>query len=200
MAKTYYQSPFGIAKFPWITKADTKFNDTGIFKVSLVLTPGPDTEEFVSFVKKEAQRAFDEECEKMTPKERKAFTLYCPVEPEEDDEGHPTGNYIAHFKQNAVIKMRDGTTIDVKIGVKDASGKKDVHKPVFGGSELRVMYSPRPVKVASSHQAGVRLDFASVQIKKLNTSGGGHGFGAVEGYEEDQESFDPAAPIEQTDY
>lgn len=200
MAKTYYQSPFGIAKFPWITKADTKFNADGIFKVTLVLAPGADTEEFLSFVKKASQTAFDEELEKLTPKDRKAYTLYCPVEPEEDDEGNPTGNYLAHFKQNAHIKMHDGTVIDVKIGVKDASGKKDVRKPVYGGSELRVMYSPRPVKMSSTHQAGVRLDFASVQIKTLQTSGGGGGFGAIEGYEEDQDAFDPGEGPAPLDY
>jgi hypothetical protein len=198
VSKTYFQSPFGIAQHPWLSKADTKFNADGLFKTGLVMPPSSETEAFVDFVKAEAQKAFDEEAEKMTPAERKKYTLYCPVEEEQDDQGNPTGNWVAHFKQNALIKRRDGTEIVVKIGIKDASGKKDVRKPVYSGSELRVMYSPRLVKIASARQVGVRLDFASVQIKVLN-SGGPRGFGAVDGYEEelddrDQAAFDPAEP------
>jgi hypothetical protein len=196
LSKTYYQSPFGIAVHPWLTRPDTKFNTDGIFKTGLLLEPSPEVEAFVTFVEAAAQAAFEEETAKMTPGERKKYTLYSPVEKEEDDQGNPTGNYIAHFKQNAIIRRADKTEIIVTIGIKDASGKRDVHKPVFGGSVIRVMYSPRVVKVASSQKAGVRLDFASVQVKKLQESS--RGFGAVEGYEEedndprDQNNFDPA--------
>lgn len=199
MSKTYHLSPFGVARHPWLSKADTKFHPDGLYKVELVLAPSKETEAFVDFIKEEAQAAFDAEAEKMTPVERKKFTLYVPVEEELDDQGNPTGNVLAHFKQNALIKRRDGTEINVKVGIKDASGTKEVRKPVYSGSELRVMYSPRPIKMSGTKQAGVRLDFASVQVRKLNSGGLSGGFGAVEGYEEDQSNFDPAegpAPIE----
>lgn len=197
MPTTFHISPFGEAEHPWLSKADTKYNPDGLFHTGLILEPGPETDAFVEKVTAASEAAFAEEAEKLTPGERKKFSLYVPVKPEEDAEGNPTGRWVASFKQNRVLKLKDGTTKEITIAIKDASGKRDVHKPVFGGSVIRVMYSMRTAKIASSKEIGVRLDFASVQVKKLATSAG-KGFGATEGYHEDelderdQAAFDPA--------
>jgi hypothetical protein len=197
MATTYYQSPFGVARFPWITRADSKYHaDNPLYHVDLVMDPSPQVDAFVEFVTAAAQKGFDEETEAMTPKDRKAYKLYIPVVKEEDDQGNETGRWVAKFKQNSIIKRKDGTLIDVKIGVKDAK-LNDITKPVFGGSVLRVMYSTRNSKMTSSKEAGCRLDFASVQVTKLQAPEA-RGFDAVEGYEDDgsdpreQKNFDPA--------
>ncbi len=50
------------------------------------------------------------------------------------------------------------------------SKNKAINKPVFSGSILRFMFSTRPVVVASTKMVGVRLDFSSAQIRKLQSS------------------------------
>lgn len=198
MPTKFYVSPFGEAEHPWLSKADVKYNPDGLFHTGLVLEPGPETDEFVALVTQASEAAFEEEAEKLTAGERKKFSLYVPVKPEEDAEGNPTGRHVASFKQNRLLKFKDGTTKEITIAIKDASGRRDVHKPVFGGSIIRVMFSMRTAKIVSSKEIGVRLDFASVQVKKLATSGGGKSFGSTDGYHEDElderdmAAFDPA--------
>lgn len=216
MPTTFYTSPFGEATgYPWISKADTKYHPDGLFHVVLGVDPSEEAEKFHAMVTKAAEDYLEEVRSALPAGEAKKWSLYNPVVAEEDQEGNPTGRLLATFKQNRVIKFRDKVsgelvTKTVAIGVKDGSGTKDVRKPVFGGSEIRVMFTMRPSKITSSKQAGVRLDFALVQVKKLASSGGsGARFGAVDdGYhadeldERDQANFDPAddKPVHGADY
>lgn len=179
-SKTVYQpSPFGIGQHLWCNKADTKFNDAGVFKAP-VLMSGAKAQKFKEEVDAEAQAYFEEITSEMTPAERKKWSIYYPYEELEDDDGNKTGDIVFHFKQNATIRLKDGTTKAVKIGIQDSAGK-DMHKPLFFGTELRVMFAYRGIKMVSTKQAGVRLDFSMVQVLKLGKAGGGKGFGAVEG-------------------
>lgn len=199
-ARTYQMSPFGVAVHPWINKPDTKFNELGLYKVGLLLS-GPEAIAFKEAIDRAAQEGFDTIMQEMadqskafTPGERKKWSLYVPYEEKEDADGNKTGDIEFDFKQNAKIKLRDGSTKDVTIAIKDANNS-DMHKPVFGGSVLRTMFAFRPIKMTSSKQAGVRLDFAAVQVRQLGTgAGGGFNFGVVEGgYTEDQEDQEHAA-------
>lgn len=174
----YNISPIGEALYPWINNADTEFNDAGVFKVDLRLT-GKDAADLREDVDEKAQAGFDELTADMTAGERKKFTIYRPYEVEEDDEGNPTGAIIFRFRQNATIKLKDGTEKKVQIGVQDSEGN-DTRVAIFGGSKLRVLYSARPIKVVSSKQAGVRLDFSMVQIAELAKSSGPK-FGKIDG-------------------
>lgn len=192
MAKsTYYDSPFGVAVYPHLNKPDSKFNaDRPLYKTGLRLE-GEAAQRMKEKVDEAAQAAFDEFMEEgdgkgMTPGERKKLSVYHPYTVEEDDNGNPTGAIVFDFKQNAQIKLRDGTVKDIVIGVYDAAGK-EMHKLVRGGSEIRVNYSMRPIPMKSLKQVGVRLDFSRVQVRKL-AEGNGGGFGAVDGYEDDGSS------------
>lgn len=179
--KTVYKpSPFGPAIHPWVNRPDTKFNAEGVFKVGLRLS-GKEAEDLKAEIDTDAQAFFDEVTAEMTPGERKKWSIHYPYTVEEDDDGNPTGDIIFNFRQNAVIKLRDGSTKEVKVGVYD-SMDNDMHKPVFGGSILRVMFSKRGIKMVSNKSAGIRLDFSMVQVKELaKGTGGGRGFGKVAG-------------------
>ena len=189
MAKyTYFDSAFGIAVYPHINKPDAKFNpDRPLFKVDLRLT-GADAQRMKEKVDEASQAAFDDFFENgdgksMTPGERKKIEVYHPYTEEEDDQGNLTGAILFEFRQNAQIKLRDGTVKDIVIGIYDAAGT-EMHKLVRGGSEIRVNYSMRPIPMKSLKKVGVRLDFSRVQVRKLSEGNAG-GFGAVEGYVDD---------------
>lgn len=190
MAKKYKLSPFGIAIHPWLNKPDTKFDADGVFKTDLRLSGAP-AQKLMEEIKRESDAFLEEhltkqqDAGKMTKAEAKKWSAYYPFEIEEDEEGNPTGDIIFSFKQNAKINLKDGTSKDVVIGIRDAADK-EMHKPVFGGSELRIMYSTRGIPMTSLKQAGVRLDFGMVQVKKLQASSG-PSFGAVDGYTEDDQ-------------
>lgn len=189
MSKEYQLSPFGIATgYPWLNKPDTKFNTDGVYHVDLMIG-GPEAQALKEKIDTAAQAAFDlffEEGDgkKVPAKERKAWSLYVPYKEDTDDNGNPTGYIVFDFKQNAKIKLRDGTTKDIQVGLKDAKNNS-VHKPIFGGSELRVMFTLRDIPMKSLKQVGVRMDMAQVQVKKLATSTG-RNFGEIEdGYVEE---------------
>jgi hypothetical protein len=93
---------------------------------------------------------------KLTKLKRDEFKVYCPAKPERDENtGEPTGRYIFDYRQNAKIKLRDGTVKDVSIGLYGPDGKTAVTKGIWSGSILRVRYSIRAYPDARP-QAGWR--------------------------------------------
>lgn len=184
--KTFYTSPVGVALYPWINKPDTKYNPEGLFKVKLAVggdeanTLKAQIDGFVDEAYEEYAKG-DEKRPAWTPKDRKAWGKQYPYEEETDEEGAPTGRILFTFKQNATIHLKDGTTKDVTIGIRDSEDKA-LDVAIFGGSKLRVMFSPRQSVLQTSKKVGVRLDFALVQVIELaKGSGSSLGFGAYEG-------------------
>lgn len=155
-----------------------------MFKFPLRLD-GADAQKLKELIDADVEAFFNETVADMTPAERKKWKPYYPYTVIEDDDGNATGGILFHFKQNAKIRLKDGTTKDVTIQLKD-SADADMHKPIYGGSVGRVKYTTRGIKMVSKKEAGVRLDFSGVQIKKLMGGSGASGFGTVEdGYVED---------------
>lgn len=189
MAKTkYYDSEFGVMDYPHLNKADSKFNpESPVFKVGLVLT-GEEAQRQKAKVDAAVDAAFDdfmndpEQGGKIAPKERAKWSKHYPYEEMEDEAG--TINFS--FKQNEKLRLKDGTTKTITIGLYDAAGTElPEGRWVKHGSEGRIRYSMRPIKITTAKEFGIRLDFAMVQVTKLSEGGGQKGFGAVEGYEDD---------------
>ena len=179
MAKVYRNSPFLILGYGWISRADTKYNADGVFKApSVGDLSDPAVIAFKELIDAEVEAARDRIIEerKLTPAEAKKVKLYHPYAILEDDNGNPTGKIRFDFKQNQTLKLKDGTEKKVVIGVKDGRNN-DVHKPVLSGSEIRVRYSFRDIFMQSTKEAGTRLDFAMVQVKKLSSGGTPQGGG-----------------------
>lgn len=185
---SYHISPVGEFRHPWFNRPDTKFNADGLYHTDLILS-GKAAEDLAAKIEQAAQAALAEHVQEMKPGEAKKWELYVPYERLEDDEGNPTGEIAFTFKQNARIpsKKEPSGYKEVKIELRDSKDNViDVN--VWDGSEGRIMFTMRPIVMVSSKQAGVRLDFAKVQITKLQQGGGGgRGFGAVEdGYVADE--------------
>lgn len=180
MASTLFITKPGEMLHPWLNKADTKYNDDGLYHVDLVLE-GNDAEDLKAKIDGASKAFLDEHTDEMKPAEAKKWSLYVPYEPGVDDEGNEDGTTVFHFKQNAKITLKDGSTKDITIELRD-SKDKIIETPVYSGSEGRVMFSMRGITIASQRQAGVRLDFYKVQITKLvKGSGKSKGFGEYEG-------------------
>ena len=186
MATTYHISAIGEFQHPWFNKPDTAFNnDDGLYHTKLILE-GADAENLKAKIEGASQSFLNEQTDEMKPADAKKWSLYTPFEDELDDAGEPTGRTVFTFKQNAKIRLRDGSVKEIKIELRDAADKV-IDKAIYSGSEGRILFSMRGITMSSSRQAGVRLDFYKVQVTKLVQGGGSSkGFGAVEGgYEAD---------------
>jgi len=165
----------------WINKADTKYNAQGLFKTEGIGS-GPLVEAMKDNIKAASMAALANETAEMKPAEAKKWSLYVPFEEVEDDDGNPTGDTRFTFKQNQVIKTKDGKEKTITIEVRDSADNVVDGVNVFSGTKARIMFSMRPIKMVSTKEVGVRLDFAKVQIVELSKgSGGSMGFGAVDG-------------------
>ena len=174
-----FPSPIGTFVHPWITKADTKFNADGLFHSDLDVSAEA-ASNTMEAIRGAAEAALAEHTDKMSPAQAKKWSVYLPFEELEDEEtGEPTGTVRFQFKQNAKIKTRDGNVKQVSIEVRDGADKV-VSIPVFNGDKGRIMFSMRPIVIAQSMKAGVRLDFYKVQVTEKG-SGSSQGFGAVDG-------------------
>ena len=138
-------------------------------------------------------KAFDEavsEANAMNKKKIHKSDLYF-----EDEEG----NVYLKFKQNAVIKKKDGSTVNAKIAHFDSKGKP-IDVTVGRDSVIRLSFTAAPYFMQSTKQVGLSLRPVAVQVIKLNEFGGSsaedYGFSAEE---EGYEAFKEEAPFDSLD-
>lgn len=202
MASKYIISPRGELRYPWLNKPDTKFNDDGIYKTDLVLDDSS-AEKLKDTITRAAEAALAKHVEDLPPAKAKKFEVYLPFEEElDEDSGEPTGSTIFKFRQNAVIRLKDGDTKDIKIELRDSKDNV-MDKAVWDGSEGRIMFSMRTIVIASTSKVGVRLDFYKVQIAKMASGTGSKGFGAIDdddGYVADASDISMGDMNEEGDY
>ncbi len=198
MGSQYKVSPIGTFVHPWVTKPDTKYNADGLYHTGLRVE-GPEAEAFKEEVKALSDAFHEEHTKEMKKGERDKWSVYYPFEEEVDDDGAPTGAVIFQFKQNAIIKLRDGAKKSVKIGVRNANDQA-TKENIFGGDKGRVMWSSRGIPISSAKQAGVRLDFAMVQLVAKGERTGGGGFGKVEGGFVDDQADGNESEAQDADY
>lgn len=183
----YRDTPLGTELKPWawFQKADTKFNQLGVYHGKLAFDPtNADHKAFLDSVVAEAEAALAAHIEKLPPGQKKQWSLFVPIEPEYDQQGNETGRQIVEFKQNAKIVPKDPAAepVDVKIEFYDSRGTEIPGGVWLGaGSEVVISYAPRVIAMASAKKVGVRLDFKRVQVVELvkPQSGGKRGMKAV---------------------
>jgi hypothetical protein len=186
MAKQYFTTPIGTFKYPWINRPDTQFNEDGLYHTKLVIK-GKAAEVLAAKIEAAAQEALSKFTDEMTPAEAKKWSVFLPYEYEEDEEGNQTGAIEFSFKQNAKIRLRDGSAkeINITIDIHDRHDNLVPDTKVFGGFEGRIMFTMRPIKISQAKQGGVRLDFFKVQISKKVRKSRGFGSLADEDYAEE---------------
>ena len=145
--------PKGVARFPSLHRADTKFNENGIYKCN-VAVPAEEAEAAM----KQLQAIAKAELGKALPKSDNSLWKM-----EIDDNGDETG--MVMFKATVKnIQKKDGELWDRRPKQFDAD-LKPVNEVVFGGSELIVNCEVRIWEF--SGKKGISLQPRAVQIIKL---------------------------------
>lgn len=177
-----YTTPKGFAQYPHLKDPDMKFNPEGVFSVTMRFEgKTPELQALIEKLEAIQDKAFDEAVSEANAMNKKKITkadLYL-----EDEEG----NIYLKFKQNAVIKKKDGSTATVKIAHFDSKGKP-VDVNVGRDSVIRLSFTATPYFMQSTKTVGLSLRPVAVQVIKLNEFGGNsaedYGFSSdEEGYE-----------------
>lgn len=194
-------TPAGTAQYPWLNKPDTKFDADGVYKTNLILS----AEDFNAPNKKLGGKSLQQvltdaveakmaetlaELPKAAASKVKTADVY---EDELDDQGEPTGNVKLHFKLKAKVTVKSsGKTFEQKPTLVDSKNKV-IDDIIYGGSTIKLSFSPIPYYMASTKTVGVSLRMIAVQVLDLVSRGGGDtGFDVEDGYV--GESPAPAAP------
>lgn len=165
--KQTFVTPKGTAKFPWLSKPDTRFNPAGVYSVILLLETGSEecdklTEMIGTFYEEKR-----DEAQALTPK--KKLKLNDPPYREDLDENdEPTGYTRFKFKMNASFEDKQGNKVEMKPLLFDSKGK-EIKKEIaiYGGSTIKVAFSMVPYNTKGF---GIVLYIQGVQIIELVTS------------------------------
>lgn len=191
-------SPKGIAVFPWLNKADTKWKPEGEFKVTLRLS-GEEAEAFQADTDARAAKAVEDakaellEAAKGDPKKLAAakravedIKVVPPYKPSFDDEGNETGDLEFAFKTKATITDRKTGAVRPKVLPIFDAKRNPMTENVWGGSAIKVAFEYMPYYNAATKTGGVSLRINAVQVLKLVSSSGGSasnfGFGEEDGF------------------
>lgn len=190
--RTRITTPKGIAKFPWLTKPDTRFSSDGVYHVQLLLKPDdPGVQEFLALLDRLGDEALNEIRQQLeeSGKKAKAKSLQYrpPYQPDFDQEGEETGYISVRFKTRAKGKNREGKTFNRKPAIFDAKGNRiEGDIAIYGGSIIRVNFTPSSYHSAATNEAGVTLRLNAVQVIELvsrSDDAASFGFGVEDGYE-----------------
>lgn len=199
MATVKFTSPKGIAQYPWLTKADTKFDAEGKFKTGLVV----DTEvaqPLIDLIENQIMAAARELVEEAAAKGKKlsldkvAAKLKRPYAEDEEDDT----KIVFRLSQNQIVQ---GKAITLKFF--DANRKPiplEKVPAIYGGSIIRISGGARTYTKGANK--GVTLDIYAVQLIQLAEGNGGNedygfeeedGYTADHGFTEEPEGFEGGA-------
>lgn len=195
-------TPAGIAKYPKVQKADTKFNAAGVYSTGLII-PAAKCADLCAVLDAAAEEAYsnatnDPKKVAAAKAKKKTITKNDPYLPEVDAEGNETGNIVFKFKTNASAEV-NGETKHFKPFLCDAANPP---KPIvadinmYSGSVIKVNFSPAPYYNDANAQAGVSCRLNGVQVIRLVK--GGYNAETF-GFTAEEEGFDfadgtPAGP------
>lgn len=177
-----FTTPKGFAQYPRLSEPDTKFNPDGVYSVTMRFEGM--TEQLRALLNKLErlqETTYDAAVENTSNPMAKKKIVKADIYTEDEE-----GNVYIKFKQNAVIKRKDGSTVNVNIAHFDSKGKPiDVN--VGRDSVIRLSFTATPYFMQSTKQVGLTLRPVAVQVIKLNEFGGNtaesYGFTEEEGYE-----------------
>lgn len=175
-------TPKGVAVFPWLTRADTKFKEEGEYRTGLAVDPAdPAVKAFVASIK-EIQKEAVAACKAVS---KKKFEIAPVFTKELDDQEAETGRILFRAKTSATRTGKDKRVVETPLKIVDAHKNKHPSSvPVYGGSLLKLVVSVVPRLVKGTLY--LSLYIVAVQVLELVSSSGAEDmFDEEEGYTAD---------------
>jgi hypothetical protein len=161
MATKTLTTPAGIARYPHLNRADTKFDEVGVYKVNLEMS-SEDAEPFIKQVEAIFAEFLDDK-----KRELKKEKLKLHAAPWEENDGLVQ----LKLKVKAMGKNKEGETFSRQPKLFGADGQP-LEANIGGGSKLKVAVIPYCWYTASLG-AGITLQPKAVQVLDLVTWGDG---------------------------
>ena len=205
--KKTYLTPQGVASFPHLAEAQTKFVKEGVYEVTLYFDEKAGSE-FVASL----EEAYNQACKEAKEKYEEQKPQYKKDNPEikfeqfyreeVDDNGFATGRIFVKFKRQATVKTKDNKLLEFSVAVFDRYNQampKEVVAKASSGSIMKAAFKANPYFVAAGAKAGISLQLEAVQIVELkewigNKSASYYGFQSFE--DEDDAVFDNNAGVD----
>lgn len=205
--KKTYLTPQGVASFPHLAEAQTKFVKEGVYDVTLYFDEKAGSE-FVASL----EEAYNQACKEAKEKYEEQKPQYKKDNPEikfeqfyreeVDDNGFATGRIFVKFKRQATVKTKDNKLLEFSVAVFDRYNQampKEVVAKASSGSIMKAAFKANPYFVAAGAKAGISLQLEAVQIVELkewigNKSASYYGFQSFE--DEDDAVFDNNAGVD----
>ena len=181
--KQMFVTPKGVARFPWLTVPDTRFDKEGKYKIDLVLDLEDEAAaQFVDALSQENKAHWDEVAKKDKSKAAASKSPHDPFKPDIDrSTGDETGKIVVKFSSQFPPTLWDAArqkiTGDIKVG---------------GGSEVRVAFVKNFYYNAKDKECGMNLYLQQVQIIKLVEYGSQSV--AAEGFDDEGDGFHADQP------
>lgn len=196
MAKKTLISGRGVlAPYAYLTKADTKFNDRGLFKAVITLSnEDPRCQSMIAEILEahaENWEAIQEEYKTNPPKAKPGKKPLKPYEGDMPFCDNEDGTTSFTFKSYASFQDKKTQEIVQRtLAIVDGKGKKLASVPqIAGGSEVKLKYSLVPYGFTAVAGASVKLQLEAVMLLKLVEFGGQDDEDWGDETEEDAEDF-----------
>lgn len=205
--KKTYLTPQGVASFPHLAEAQTKFVKEGVYDVTLYFDEKAGSE-FVASL----EEAYNQACKEAKEKYEEQKPQYKKDNPEikfeqfyreeVDDNGFATGRIFVKFKRQATVKMKDNKLLEFSVAVFDRYNQampKEVVAKASSGSIMKAAFKANPYFVAAGAKAGISLQLEAVQIVEAKEwtgtkSAADYGFQSFE--DEDGAAFAESAGVD----
>jgi len=158
-----FTSPFGIALYPWLSKADVRYKPEGEFKVDLEIST-TDAQGMITQINSFMDKAVKEAEEKLNKKGIKKSS-HVPYKTEQ-------GKTVFKFKMKASGKnQKTGDSFKQRPALFDNECNPiNPDTTIWGGSVVRINYIPHTYYTPALG-AGVTLRLKAVQVKDLVEGG-----------------------------
>lgn len=166
-----FTTPVGELVFPWVTKADTRYDPDGLFQTKLKM-PFENAQELIARL----DAAVADHRGTLDAAKQEQYNTNPVYEEEVDEDGTKTGNVLFRFKLKARVHKKDDTYFDQAPVIVMAEDGVKVERPVYGGTMAKIKGQIIPYTVAASKVVGVTLRMRSVQVHELvsgDSTGGG---------------------------
>jgi hypothetical protein len=185
-------SPVVSVLWPNLVTPNTKFNEKGVYDVTMILSPNdPEHAEFIAQIEAHYNNAYTAMCkEHNKPKLKKADS---PLTPVTNAQGMETGDLKLKAKLTASGETKDGRRYERKPALFDQFGKPWKGGVIGNGSRLRVAIQPNPFFVPALG-AGLSLRLEAVQVVEAREGGRSFNeYGFIASAESDSIASQPSA-------